>query len=190
MIYNILNLFIPPFIIGIFILIVYNMININIKSYIRMISNSKLDYLSVSKEFTIFALSIITHRILEALILSEKDSSGGRIAIQQISDPTEPVYVGIIVSVVGSMSNEMKDKFYIFFNRDDEDNILMNEITKLLDSYNLILQRRLNKIEEDIKNANKVAVKNQKEPLDFADTAYQLLIESVVDDINIFRASK
>lgn len=170
----------------IFSLLFIILIMINLFCIVLLINNKKeqnLDFNKSMLEFKLFSLNIICKTILDRILHSEKDSNGSRIALRQISDISDPFYSGIIVLVIGSLSDEMKRRFYTFYKKTKDEYIIINEVSSILESYSFILIKRLKGIEEKVKENNKIAVKLDKRPIESYDYIFGILIESIIDDL-------
>jgi len=171
----------------IFSLLFIILIMINLFCIVLLINNNKkeqnLDFNKSMLEFKLFSLNIICKTILDRILHSEKDSNGSRIALRQISDISDPFYSGIIVLVIGSLSDEMKRRFYTFYKKTKDESIMINEVSSILESYSFILIKRLKSIEEKVKENNKIAVKLDKRPIESYDYIFGILIESIIDDL-------
>jgi len=176
---------------SIVILVLFSIIFIIISKYIIDKSfKYKLIFEDVSREYNLFALSIITKSILDRLINSQKDSTGSSVALREMSVQSEPFFNGLVVMVIGNMSNVLKDKFYTFYKKTNNNSSLILETSAIIESYSVNLLQRLKKFELDVKNANKIAVSASSKPVDVQDFVYGMLIESVVNDINSIKKFK
>lgn len=154
-----------------------------IGKYLKYVSNRNLIYNEFISEFNTFVFTIICKNIFERLVRSKRDQNGGIVALTEFTNISHPVFNGLVVSVIGSMSQDMKDKFYTFYKYTDDDYALITEVASMIDNYSILLIKRLNNFEIEIKNTNKIAVQNGDTPVESAEVVFNKLVESVADDI-------
>lgn len=144
--------------------------------------NIDIDFNTFNKEFRLFSLMIITRLIMERLIQSKKDENGNLLALREISSIEDPFYSGMVVSVAGSMSENMKNKFYTFFKRNENNSLLITEISSIIESYSFNIIQRIKNFELELNETNKKAVKSGDKPIDSKEYINARLIESVIRD--------
>lgn len=148
----------------------------------KLLIEKNLDFNTFNKEFHLFSLIIITRMITERLIQSKKDENGNLIALREISSINDPFYSGMVISVIGSMSNSMKDKFYTFYRKTKNNSLLVTEISAIIESYSFVIIQRLKNIELELNDSNREIVKSGKSPIESKEYVNTKLIESVIND--------
>lgn len=155
----------------------------NLMKILNFFINRNLNYSNVVAEFNIFIHSVICKNIFDRLIHSKVDSNGSRIALKEISDINEPFFNGLVVLAIGNMSDDMKSKFFTFYKRTKDESILILEVSAIIESYSLLLLQRLKVLEDETKSLNKIAVKNEKQPIESTEFVFSKLIETIANDI-------
>jgi len=155
----------------------------NLMKILNFFINRSLNYNAVITEFNIFIHSVICKNIFDRLIHSKVDQNGSRIALKEMSDINEPFFNGLVILAIGNMSDDMKSKFFTFYKRTKDESILIIEVSSIIESYVLLLLRRLKTFEEETKQLNKIAVKAEKVPIESNEFVFSKLIESIANDI-------
>lgn len=178
-----------------FLSLLLNLLTISIILFLLIYKNTKsidnhLTFPETYSEIRDFSLKIITRSILERLLVSEHDANGSKIALKDISSISEPFYHGVIVSVIGNMSEDLKKKFFHFFKRTKDDSALIVEVSAMIEIYSIDIAQRLKFFETDANNANKLNISNNKRPVEVRDYVYGMLINSIVNDIKFLNGLK
>ena len=153
------------------------------------ISDNTYRYSDMYSEFRDFSLVIIARLVLEKLLKSETDANGSKIALREISSISEPFYQGVIVTVVGSMSEQMKTRFFLFYKQTKDLSHLIISVSSLIEIYTMNIMRRIKKYEDEANITNRDSVSRHKDTntpprlLDVKEYTYGKMIQSIVEDI-------
>ena len=156
----------------------------------RVLIDSKLTYEKMYSELYNYSLLWITKLILEKLLNSDNDANGSKVALRNISDISEPFYQGVIVTIIGNMSNEMKYRFYTFFKKRKNDSSLISNISSIIEVYSMEIMRRIKIYESEVNKLNRTAISQNQKVMDSSEFIYGKLIESIVNDVKYLSSNR
>lgn len=146
--------------------------------------NNNYSYTSMMEEFYNYSLLIISRMVMERLLKSETDANGSKLALTEISDPSQPFYQGIIVSVISSMSDEMRRRFYTFYKEDKENYFLVTTLSSIVETYSIIIVSRIKLFEKiAIKENKNLSKHDERRLIDINTFVNGKIIESILNDI-------
>jgi len=147
--------------------------------------NTTLTYESVYNEFKLFCMRNLITNILERIMKSKLDHNGKLIAIREITSMSEQFAQGLIIRVVGTMGDCIKDRFYLFHERTEDNFTLLNAVTTILETYSIDLVGRLKVYELEINDINNKNIADRKSSLvDEEEYIYSKFVLSIMGDLN------
>ena len=157
-----------------------------VPTIVRHINSKSLNgikYDVMYKEFHLFAYRIIVQSILTRFVKSKQNTDGTLVAMKEISDMSEPFYQGLVVNVIGTMGDELVNRFFMFYRRTIDNEHLVSAVSSIIEAYSMELISRVRILTDEASKISKEAIKNNQSPMNETTYVFDRLIISIARDL-------
>jgi len=130
-----------------------------------------------------FIMNIVCKLILEKMLHSQTDANGNKLALRDISTLSEPFFQGMVVNVIGNMSDELKRRFYMYYKEYNDNSTLITKVSNTIEIYSIELVSRIKVYEDECQKSNKIAVEQNTKLVNSGEYIFGKLIYSITLDI-------